>query len=167
MGGQLPALLPGYRVRILDGNHLAATERRLHVLLQSKAGPLPGHSLVVLDPALMLATNMIPCEDGHAQERSLSPEILALVAAKDVWIADRNFCTFKLLWGMVERLAFFCIRQHANMTVLPKSDADAVAVAKSYRNRWTLETMFQSLTTMFQGERRAYLRMVESRTAFE
>src|SRR5262249_42614211 len=27
MGGQLPSLLPGYRVRILDGNHLAATER--------------------------------------------------------------------------------------------------------------------------------------------
>ena len=69
LGGQLPALLPGYRVRILDGNHLAATERRLHVLFQSKAGPLPGHALVVLDPALMLATNMIPCEDGHAQER--------------------------------------------------------------------------------------------------
>jgi len=32
MGGQLPGLLPGYRVRILDGNHLAATERRLKVL---------------------------------------------------------------------------------------------------------------------------------------
>jgi len=196
-------------VRIIDGNHLAATERRLHVLLQSKAGPLPGHSLVVLDPALMLATHMIPCEDGHAQERSLFPEILALVDAHDVWIADRNFCTFGLLSGIAERSAYFCIRQHANMTVvssgtlraagrtetgqvfeqavtittaeggslkarrivlrldkptrdgdtemailtnLPKSDADAVAVAKLYRNRWTLETMFQSLTTMFQGE---------------
>ncbi len=45
MGGQMPALLPGYRVRILDGNHLAATERRLQVLRQSKAGPLPGHAL--------------------------------------------------------------------------------------------------------------------------
>ena len=27
MGGQIPALVPGYRVRILDGNHLAATQR--------------------------------------------------------------------------------------------------------------------------------------------
>ena len=36
MGRQIPALLPGYRVQIIDGNHLAATERRLHVLLRSK-----------------------------------------------------------------------------------------------------------------------------------
>lgn len=39
MGGEMPALLPGYRARILDGNHFAATERRLDVLKQSKAGP--------------------------------------------------------------------------------------------------------------------------------
>jgi len=37
MGGQLPELLPGYRVRILDGNHLAATDRRLKVIRRSKA----------------------------------------------------------------------------------------------------------------------------------
>ena len=90
MKGQLPALVQGYRTRIIDGNHLAATERRLKVLHRSKAGPLPGHSLVVLDPALMLATNMIPCEDGHAQERSLTNEILELTAARDLWVADRN-----------------------------------------------------------------------------
>ena len=82
MGGQAYDLLPGYRVRIIDGNHLAATERRLKVLHRSKAGPLPGHALVVLDPALMLATEMIPCEDGHAQERSMSAEILALVGGE-------------------------------------------------------------------------------------
>ena len=92
-GGQLPPLVPNYRVRIIDGSHLAATERRLAVLRGSIAGPLPGHSLVVLDPALMLATHMIPCEDGHAQERSLTPQILELVRQNDVWIADRNFCT--------------------------------------------------------------------------
>jgi len=35
MKGGLPPLMPGYRVRILDGNHLAATERRLKVLNRS------------------------------------------------------------------------------------------------------------------------------------
>src|SRR5260370_16169997 len=29
LGGVLPALVPGYRVKILDGNHLAATQHRL------------------------------------------------------------------------------------------------------------------------------------------
>jgi len=209
MGGQVPPLLPGYRVRILDGNHLAATERRLKVLHGSIAGPLPGHALVALDPSLMLATHIIPCEDGHAQERSLTVEFLELVDANDVWVADRNFCTSALLTGVAARDAFYLIRHHANMrmlsagtlkkngrtdtgtvyeqqvtimradgepmnarrvvlrldtptrdgdtemsilTNLPKGAAGAVAVAELYRKRWTLETMFQSLTMMFRGE---------------
>lgn len=113
-GGAHAPWLPGYRVRILDGNHLAATERRLDVLLGSKAGPLPGQCLVVLDPQRMLATDVIPCEDGHAQERSLTDEVLALVQANDVWIDDRNFCTARLLFGIAERDAFFLTRQHAS-----------------------------------------------------
>jgi len=208
MGGKIPELLPGYRVRIVDGNHLAATERRLKVLHGSIAGPLPGHALVVLDPSLMLATHIVPCEDGHAQERSLSAKLLELVDANDVWIADRNFCTGMLLAGFASN-AFYVIRQHGNMrmasagtlkqigrsdtgtvyeqavtildpdgkpmvarrvviqldtptrdgdtemailTNLPRSAADAIAVADLYRKRWTLETMFQSLTMMLEGE---------------
>jgi hypothetical protein len=117
MGGEHPALLPGYRVKIIDGNHLAATERRLAVLRQCKAGPLPGHALVILDPALMLATDMIPCEDGHAQERSLFTRVLASVCPGEFWIADRNFCTVGFLQGIIERKSFFGIRQHANFPI--------------------------------------------------
>lgn len=113
MGGQFPDLLPGYRLKILDGNHLAATERRLKVLRRSKAGPLPGQCLVVLDPALMQAVDVIPCEDGHAQERSLTDEILGLVREGEVWLDDRNFCTTRLLFGFNDRRAFFVTRQHA------------------------------------------------------
>ena len=49
-----PEPLPGYRVKILDGNGLRATEHRLSVLLDTSAGALPGKSLVVLSPALGL-----------------------------------------------------------------------------------------------------------------
>src|SRR4051794_24438563 len=69
MNGARPDWLPGYRVRILDGNHLPGSEHRLKELRTIGAGALPGHALVVLDPRLMLATEVIPCEDGHAQER--------------------------------------------------------------------------------------------------
>ncbi len=69
--GTLPDWLPGYRVKILDGNAIAATEHRLKPLRSCDSAPLPGQSLVVLDPALMLAIDVFPCEDGHAQERSL------------------------------------------------------------------------------------------------
>jgi IS4 transposase len=112
MQGGLPSLLPGYRIKILDGNHLPRTQRRLKELRTRNVAPLPGHSLVVLDPALMLAIDVFPCEDGHAQERSLLPEVLHTVAVQDVWIADRNFCTTGFLGGIADRGGFFLIRQH-------------------------------------------------------
>jgi hypothetical protein len=79
-----------------------------------RTGALPGHALVVLDPRLMLATDVILCEDGHIQERSLLDQVLEVVAAKDLWIADRNFGTTDFLLGIARRRAFFVIRQHAS-----------------------------------------------------
>src|SRR4051794_13036454 len=99
LGGAGQPLLPGYRGRILDGNHLAATQRRLKVSRGHSAGPLPGQSLAVLDPELMLVTDLIPCEDAHAQERALIGQVLPLVRKGDVWVGDRNFCTVDFLLG--------------------------------------------------------------------
>src|SRR5262245_31127049 len=79
LGGACQPLLRGYRVRILDGNHLAATQKRLKVVRGHSAGALPGQSLAVLDPALMLITELIPCEDAHTQERALIGQVLPLV----------------------------------------------------------------------------------------
>src|SRR6516164_11694809 len=53
LGASLPPLLPGYRVRFLDGNHLAATEHRLAELRLTWAAPLPGIVLAVLDQEQM------------------------------------------------------------------------------------------------------------------
>jgi IS4 transposase len=113
MGGALPPWLPGYRIRIVDGNHLAATDHRLQELRVLGAGALPGKALVVLDPQMMLVTEVLPCEDGHAQERSLLEPLLGLVRPRDLWIEDRNFCTTGFVSGIIRRQAFFVIRQHA------------------------------------------------------
>jgi hypothetical protein len=88
------------------------------VLRGSSAGPLPGFGLVVLDPQRKLLLDILPCEDGHAQERSLLPELLALVRWRQRYLMDRNFCTFGLLRGIASREAFFVVRHHANVTVL-------------------------------------------------
>jgi IS4 transposase len=111
-GGTLPPLLPGYRARILDGNHLAGTEHRLAPTRTTRAAPLPGQALVVLDPATMLVRDVVPCEDAHAQERSLIDAVLERVAEGDFWIADRNFCCSRLVFGMVQRRGRFLVRQH-------------------------------------------------------
>jgi IS4 transposase len=109
-----PTAFPGYRVKILDGNHLPATEHRLAELRTTRSGPLPGQALCVLEPAMMLITDVFPCEDGHAQERQLLPAVLETVRRKDVWIADRNFCTTNFLFGIAHLHGFFVIRQHAS-----------------------------------------------------
>src|SRR5262249_12836310 len=100
LGGACAPLLEGYPTRIIDGNHLAATQRRLKVTRGHSAGPLPGQSLAILDPALMLITELIVCEDAHAQERSLLGQVLPLVQKGEVWIEDRNFCTVDFLLGI-------------------------------------------------------------------
>jgi Transposase DDE domain len=114
LGARKEPWLDGYRVRILDGNHLPGTEHRLGPLRVTRAGALPGFGLVVLDPELMLAVDTILCEDGHAQERALTDEILGLVRPHDLWIGDRNFCTTALLFGIQGRGGSFVIRQHGS-----------------------------------------------------
>jgi hypothetical protein len=210
MGGRRAAWLQGYQMRVLDGSHLPGTEHRLKPLRTERAGALPGQALVVYDPELTLAVDAIPCEDGHAQERSMTAQILALVEPGELWVADRNFCTTALLFGIVGRGGSFVIRQHGStltweeagprravgrcdtgevfeqpvrltdpegralrlrritvvldrptrdgdreihiLTDLPEGVADAVAVAATYRRRWTLETAFQEMEATLNGE---------------
>src|ERR1700736_3728860 len=99
--------LPGYRIRIVDGNHLSATEYRLEPLRDTWAAPLPGKILLVMDPELDLACDVFLTPDGHAQERSLLDDVLQTVRERDLWIADRNFCTLKFLFAIAAKQAVF------------------------------------------------------------
>ena len=114
LGGTLKPLLPGFRIKMLDGNCIEASHHRIKELRDIAAGALPGKSLVVYDPSLRLPIDVFPCEDGHAQERSLLADVLASVERRDVWICDRNFCVISFLLGIASK-AFFVIRQHGNL----------------------------------------------------
>jgi IS4 transposase len=112
LNAALPGPIPGYRAKILDGNHLAGTEHRVPATRTTRAAALPGQALVVLDPATMLVIDVVPCEDAHAQERSLVDQVLPGVEPGDLWIADRNFCTTRMLFGVLAGGGSFLIRQH-------------------------------------------------------
>ncbi len=115
LGARRKPWLRGYRVRILDGNHLSGTEHRLQELRTTWAAALPGKVLDVIDPETGLSTQVFLTPDGHAQERSLLDEVLAKIDKRDLWIADRNFCTLKFLFGIAAAEAFFLIRQHGTL----------------------------------------------------
>ena len=126
MGGRRAPWLAGYQIRILDGNCLAATEHRLKELRTLGAGALPGKSLVVYDPESGCALEMVPCEDGHAQERALLTQVLPMVQPGELWIEDRNFCTRRFLFGVVERGATFLVREHKNLPLVARGPARRV-----------------------------------------
>jgi IS4 transposase len=107
-------LLPGYRVKIIDGKHLDATEHRIEETRTLNSAPLPGQALVVLDPQLRLMIDAFPCEDAYTQERALLPEVLETVESGDLWLEDRNFCTTGFLFGIADRDAHFVVRQHGS-----------------------------------------------------
>lgn len=138
MKAQAPPLLPGYRVRVLDGNHLAGTEHRLFELRRYRAAALPGQALVFYDPQFDLCTEVFPCEDAYAQERALLAAVLEQIEARDCIVADRNFCTTGFLFGIARRQAFFVIRQHAS-TLHWELQGQRRRVGQDGRGRWIYE----------------------------
>jgi IS4 transposase len=112
--GKQRSLLPGKRIKLLDGNCIEKSHHRIKELRDIAAGPLPGKSLVVYDPLLHLPIDVFPCEDGHAQERSLLKTVKKTIDVDDVWIADRNFCVVDFTCGIDKRSAWFVIREHGN-----------------------------------------------------
>lgn len=112
LGAGLPPLVPTYRTRVIDGNYLGATDRRLKPLRGTWAAALPGKVLAVYDHERDIVDQVFLTPDGHAQERSLLDDVAAEVKACDRWVADRNVCTLGFLTGIAKADACFVIRQH-------------------------------------------------------
>ncbi|HTD77813.1 MAG TPA: transposase, partial [Chloroflexota bacterium] len=130
---------PGYRTRILDGNVLAGTEHRLAPLRRRLNACLPGKSLVVYEPGTRLVTDVVLCEDAYTQERALLTQILPRAQARDLFIADRNFCTTRFVFGLDAAQAFVLVRQHASnlpcVALEPLRPAGNTATGALYEQR--------------------------------
>ena len=153
--GARPPLLPGLRLRIVDGNHFAATEHRLAPLRTVKNAPLPAQAIAVYEPDIDLVTDIVVCEDAHAQERSMTPELLELARPDDCFLADRNFCTKRLAFGLADKGAFFLFRQHR--TNLP----GRLTGLRRYVGRVPTGAVYeQQLRSEDEDERRLLLRRI-------
>ena len=115
MGGEHTPWLEDYRVKIVDGNCLEASEHHIKELREAKGRALPGKALVVYEPAVGLVSDVVPCEDGHAQERSLFGALVKTVARGDLWIEDRHFCPRDFRGAIDNRGAFFVTREHQGL----------------------------------------------------
>ena len=205
-----PFTVPGYRVRIVDGSHLPATEKRLKPLRGFGGAPLPGQSLIVYDPDRKLVIDIEPCEDAYTQERTVMTSLLERAMPDELWIADRAFSTRTILSEWSRRGCNFIVREHSStpnpttlgdmssqgfvetgavfeqavefesgagktitlrrielrlngetdsgekviriLTNLPTQEFQAPAIARLYRHRWKIETLFQRLESVLHSE---------------
>ena len=106
------AILPGWQVRVLDGNHFPGTEKRIAPLRGHRGAALPGQAVVVYDPDSGLVIDMVAGEDAHQTERVLAGALLSHAAPGQVWVADRHFCTRTLLEGWAGAGTCFVVREH-------------------------------------------------------
>jgi len=115
--------LPGWQLRVFDGNHLPASEKRLGPLRGFRGAALPGHTLVVYDPDSALVCDIVACEDAHESERTGAAALIERAQAQQVWIGDRHFCTQAIVQGLAERGAGCIVREHARHPRLQASGA--------------------------------------------
>ncbi len=125
IGGAAAEPLPGYRMKILDGHDLGPTEHRPQPLRGTAAGAMPrgrvfhgampGTMLAVVEPARRLVRQVVPCEDSYTQERVLAEVIVSTVKPGELWVADRNFCTRRVLFGLDGHGAALIIREHGQL----------------------------------------------------
>ena len=106
------AILPGWRLRVLDGNHLPASEKRLAPLREHRGAALPGQALVIYDPDSGLVTDLVAGEDAHQSERALVAPLLDSAQPGQLWMGDRHFCTRAVMQGWDEAQAGFIVREH-------------------------------------------------------
>jgi IS4 transposase len=144
----------GYQVRVLDGNHLPASEKRLKALRDFRGAALPGQSLVVYAPEVGLVVDVVPAEDAHAQERALMGPVLERVREGELWLADRNFCTSRILRAVHEKGAAFIIREHG---VSPNPTAHG---EKREKTRGQTGRVFEQAVRV-EGEEPLELRRIE------
>jgi len=105
--------LPGWQLRVFDGNHLPASDKRLAPLRGFRGAALPGHTLVVYDPDSALVCDIVACEDAYESERTGAATLIERAQRGQVWIGDRHFCTQAIVQGLAERGAGCIVREHA------------------------------------------------------
>ena len=145
--------VPGFRARIVDGNLLGKTERRLKPLRTTWSRGLPDRVLVVYEPAYDLVTHAFLQRDAHADERTRLDDVLELVEPGDLWIADSHFCTHDIMASIADAQAFVLIRQHASLKGRP------VGVRRRIGRTDTGEVFEQELKMIGRGRGRSVRRL--------
>ena len=140
---ELPPLLPGYRVKIIDGNHLAGTEHRITETRTLNSAPLPGQALVVLDPSLLLELS------GFYLAEEISATYWGMIIAIEPAHWRRQFVgATPRKWRVLQALA---ANEPAALEASPGSQASATGSPTAFLNAF-LQNDFGSTPCLSQSK---------------
>lgn len=82
----------------------------------------------------------------YSAKTNINCRSYSLVQPKDVWVADRNFCTTDFLFGIAQRLGFFLIRQHGQTLTWKRLGR------RRYRGRSATGKVFEQAIELSDGQ---------------
>jgi hypothetical protein len=100
-------------IKVLDGTMPDGSEHRLGVLRELAAAGLPAQAVIVYDLRTGICDRVAVDEDAYASEKVLAEALLQEARADEIYIADRGFCTCRLMGHLLERGVSFVFREHA------------------------------------------------------
>src|SRR5262249_12280907 len=99
---------------------------------------LPGQAMVLRDQATGVFLRVLLHEDGHANERSLHPQLRGWFGPGDVVIVDSAFCSEPFLVGVRECGAGVGVRHQGGVGLTPvgeRQDCGPVATGRVHQTR--------------------------------
>ena len=101
-------------IKVLDGTMPDGSEHRLGVLRELAAAGLPAQAVIVYDLRTGVCDRVAVDEDAYTSEKVLAEALLQEAAADEIYIADRGFCTCRLMGQLLVRDISFIFREHAH-----------------------------------------------------
>jgi len=114
-------------IKVVDGTMPDGSEHRLGVLRELAAAGLPAQAVVIYDLRTGVCDRVAVDEDAYASEKVLAEALLQEAVAGEIYVADRGFCTCRLMAQLIERDAFFVFREHAYDLVYEEQSPEQIS----------------------------------------
>jgi hypothetical protein len=107
--------IPGYRLLVVDGNHLEKSEKRIAELRDLGVAPLPGTAVARFDLGRQIFDRVYLLEDAHQQEAATCQAIVDDLEPSEVIVADRHYCIVEFMEQVAGKSNHFILRHHARL----------------------------------------------------
>lgn len=152
-------ILPGYRLRVIDGNHLPVSEKRIGLLRGFSGTALPGQAVVVYEPDTDSVLDVVLGEDAYESERVLFAKFVPEMRSGELYLADRLYGVWNVMLAIAKQGALFSIRARLDSVHMVPIGARK-RIAKTAR-----ETVYEQQVSVRCGSETLSVRRIDIKLA--